>query len=99
MWGKCKRCHLTTNHFQRNFWCIQFFHNFDLFDNNDPYALNTHKSKMCEQNGSYLVKNSEFEAKNFNKIFQKISSKNSKIYSSKSTSKRFGGRGSWGWTS
>ena len=28
----------------------------NLFDNNHLHALSTHKSKMCEQNVSYLVK-------------------------------------------
>ena len=31
----------------------------NLFDNNNPYALSKHKYKKCEQNASYLVKNSD----------------------------------------
>ena len=51
----------------------------NLFDNNDPYALGTHKSKMFEQNASYMVENSELGAKKLNKICLKNCSKSIKI--------------------
>ena len=38
------------------------------FDSNDPYTISPHKSKMCEKNASYLVKDSELGAKKVNKI-------------------------------
>ena len=51
----------------------------NLFDNNRLYALSTHKSKMCEQNVSYLVKDVELEAKKLNRICHKNCSKSSKM--------------------
>ena len=51
----------------------------NLFDNNHLYALSTHKSKMCEQNVSYLVKDLELEAKKLNRICHKNCSKSSKM--------------------
>ena len=51
----------------------------NLFDNNHLYALSTHKSKMCEQNVSYLVKDLELEAKKLNRICHKSCSKSSKL--------------------
>ena len=51
----------------------------NLFDNNHLYALSTHKSKMCEQNVSYLVKDLELEAKKLNKICHKNCSKSAKM--------------------
>ena len=35
----------------------------NLFNNTNPCALSMHKSKMREQNASYLVKHSELGAK------------------------------------
>ena len=35
----------------------------NLFDSNDPYAENTNKWKMWEQNTSYLVKDSDLGVK------------------------------------
>ena len=47
-------------------------HNFsiilNLFDNNDPYAENTNKWKMWEQNTVYLVKDSDLGVKKLKKI-------------------------------
>ena len=51
----------------------------NLFDNNHLYALSTHKSKMCEQNVSYLLKDLELEAKKLNRICHKNCSKSSKM--------------------
>ena len=51
----------------------------NLFDNNHLYALSTHKSKMCEQNVSYLVKDLELEAKKLNRTCHKNCSKSSKM--------------------
>ena len=51
----------------------------NLFDNNHLYALSTHKSKKCEQNVSYLVKDLELEAKKLNRICHKNCSKSSKM--------------------
>ena len=42
-----------------------------LFDGNDPYVLSMLKSKICKQNLSYLVNDSELEAKKQNKICHK----------------------------
>ena len=63
----------------------------NFFDNNDSYALSTHKWKMCEQNASYLVKKSELGAKQLNKINLQSCSKNTKMAIEASTfSKLFG---------
>ena len=51
----------------------------NLFGNNHLYALSTHKSKMCEQNVSYLVKDLELEAKKLNRICHKNCSKSDKM--------------------
>ena len=49
------------------FKCLSDEYNFsiisNLFHNNNLYALSMHKSKMREQNASYLIKNSELETK------------------------------------
>ena len=39
-----------------------------LFDSNKLYTLSTRKSKVCEQNASYLAKHSELGSKKLNKI-------------------------------
>ena len=51
----------------------------NLFDNNQSYALSTHKSKVCEENVSYLVKDSELGAKKLNIICHKICLKGTKM--------------------
>ena len=51
----------------------------NLFDNNDPYTLGTHKSKMFEQNASYMVENSEIGAKKLTKFALKIVQKALKL--------------------
>ena len=58
---------------------ILVFHNSNLFNSNDPYAFSWNKSKMCKQNVSCLVKDSELKAKKFNKIRLKDYSKSTKM--------------------
>ena len=44
----------------------------NLFDSDKSYALSTRKSKVCEENASYLAKHSEPSSYNLNKTCLKI---------------------------
>ena len=50
----------------------------NLFDNNDPYAVNTHKWKMWGQNTLYLAKDSELGVKKLKKLYLENCSKSTK---------------------
>ena len=51
----------------------------NLFDSSDPSALGMHKSKICEQDVSCLVKDSELGAKKLHKVCRNDYSKSTKM--------------------